>query len=75
MVEQNLTAAQQAAFQRAVEEQLVKYVRAIDLRKWAIEKAAAIWIAQQPPLKDEAQVTFTDPIALAKGIYDFVRAE
>ena len=72
----NYSAAQQAAFQRAFEERLVKHVRAIELRKWSIDKAVTIWIEQQPERRDgESKVTFTDPITLAKEIYDFVRAE
>ena len=76
MDEPNSTGAQKAAFQRAVEEQLIKYVRTIELRKWSVEKAAAIWIAQQPPpIESEGKLTYTDPILLAAGIYDFVRSE
>jgi hypothetical protein len=65
MSEPNLNAAQQAQVQRALEEQLFKYVRQIELRKWAIEKA----------ISTNEYHEFLDVIKLAQGIYDFVRSE
>lgn len=77
MSEPEFNAAQRAHFQRALEEQLIKYVKTIELKKWSIDKAAALWAAQpvQPKhFHDGSSVEFTDPIALAKEIYEFVRS-
>ena len=63
MNEPEMNAAQRAAFQRAIEEQLIKYVKQIDLRKWAMQAA----LDNIPKLTPEA-----DLIPVAQAIYDFV---
>jgi len=62
MSEPEFNAAQRAHFQRAVEEQLVKYVKAIDLRKWAMQQALDL----------AAKVGSKDVIDTADKIYRFV---
>lgn len=77
MDEPNFTGAQKAAFQRAVEEKLIKYVRTIELRKWAVAQALEIFKACSPPLMDNSGdgIKLPDPMPLTKEIYDFVRSE
>jgi hypothetical protein len=70
MSELNLNAAQQAQVQRALEEQLVKYVRQIELRKWAMQQA--IEITKIEITKNRA---VDDVQKLAQAIYNFVRKE
>lgn len=63
--------AQRAAFDRAIEQAAIQWVKRTELRKWAIMQASDLlkeW-------KLDRNIKFTDPVTLAKEIYDFVRTE
>jgi hypothetical protein len=74
MNEPVLTGAQRQVFEQAVEKAAIAYAKRTELKKWAMESALHVF-NNFPPNSGDGKLQISDPISLAKGIYEFVRAE
>jgi hypothetical protein len=79
MTDNHLNAQQIQQIQAITERRIVDYIERIELRKWAVEQAVTAYIEGNKLMYEATKdptatpmLTYTDPMALAAAIFDFV---
>ena len=75
MAENHLNAGQLQQIQKQAQDALKLAVDSLQLRKWAVEQAFSLVSSCNSTIDPETTMpvlTFTDPMALANSVYDFV---